>query len=212
MAIFLDELQAGSAQDLIGFPNLRTCMGLVLQTRAFLYGCHIAGMEQDTVAAQAEALKAYIRDVGGNVNNGVRLYGCCNWKARYEGGGRRAAWERELSEIARILGYTGTASGFDTGVVVSEPGVYLEYRPEYGKEKCRIFYKKDAKMGYATEFRQVSATGRGFKPFGTKPVSLTDDTLQLAAKGPNQFVDQKLSATGNLHELNYFLRLISFTV
>jgi hypothetical protein len=40
MAVYLNEGDIGVDKQVIGFPHLMICMGVVLETKAWLYGMH----------------------------------------------------------------------------------------------------------------------------------------------------------------------------
>ncbi len=205
MAVYLNESQAGCDNALVGFPHLLVCMGVVLETGAWLYGFHfdVPGESQ----AQAAAFAAFIADRGGTVANGVRLYGCANWSSRYGGGGKDA-WRTEMRNIATVLGYHGQVSGFNTAIINPQDGTYVEYLPDYAQQRCRIYYKRNEKMDYTTTAvanlpnrniagYRMNANGQMVPRTGY--VTYTSDA-QIQATQSNH---------GQLHELNYFLRLTS---
>ena len=88
MPIYLNENQAGSDRQAIGFPHLLICMGVVMQTGAWLYGYHFDNPNRTTESAAAFA--DFIASRGGKAANAVRLYGVANWSVRYHGGGKNA--------------------------------------------------------------------------------------------------------------------------
>jgi hypothetical protein len=207
MPVYLNESQAGCDQSVIGFPHLLVCMGVVLETKAWLYGYHFDEVG-DTQSAAA-AFAHFIQDRGGNTANGVRLYGCANWRARYDGGGRQA-WQNEMQTIANALGYTGKVSGFNTAIIDPQDGTYVEYIPEYAQRRCRIYYKRNEKMDY-TSGAARGLINRNFAAFKSQDGQIVPRTGYF-----NYTTDADIQATdsnkGALHELNYFLRLVSFDV
>jgi hypothetical protein len=209
MAVFLNEAQAGCDQTLIGFPHLLLCMGVVLQTNDWLYGYHFDA--PSATAAHATAFTAFIANRGGNVANGVRLYGCANWTSRYGGNGRQA-WKTEMQAIATALGYHGTACGFDTGIIAPRDGTYVEFRPDYAQHKCHIYYKRNEKVDYTTAAVTVIPTTNvaSFKRDRTTQQMVPSTGYVNYTTGADIQVTK--SNKGQLHELNYFLRLVSFTV
>jgi hypothetical protein len=164
MAIYLVEDHVGSDADTIGFPNLSTCVGLVVQTTTRLYGYHVVGHQEPLRVEQ-------FRDLIETTEPGARminLYGSCYWANRYASVGSTPLapqWEAEMKAIANTLGYTGLISGFDTGswyswnpaakIALSRikpvENTYLEYRRQPTSGKCAIFYKRMTKVDTATD-------------------------------------------------------------
>jgi hypothetical protein len=159
MPIYLIEDNIGSNADTVGFPNLSTCMGLVVQTTTRLYGYHVAGQQEPTKIEQFRELIT-ATEPGAQM---IRLYGSCYWANRYAslaGTALAPQWEAEMKAIATTLSYAGPVSGFDIGSWYSwspaakialsriKPGqnTYLEYRRQPTTGKCAIFYKRMAKV------------------------------------------------------------------
>lgn len=76
MAVYLDECQAGCDATDIGFPHVLQCMAVVLQTNAQFYGFHFDSPPRSQ--KYADAMLDFSQRKGGNVANGVRLYGACH--------------------------------------------------------------------------------------------------------------------------------------
>jgi hypothetical protein len=207
MAIYLNEAQAGCDQHVIGFPALKVCMGFVMQTRAWLYGMHFDD-PGDTVPL-ARALRDFIRERGGDVANAQVIYGACNWGSRYPGARRpRDLWKAEMRSIAEVLGFHGRARGFDTSIMPSTTGRYVEYHPQYPQRRCRIFYKAQDNQDFGSELlapakalTQSRGNVHSYKVFNGQPVEARGYVLLTTTS----------SATG-LAELDYSLRLERFTV
>lgn len=208
MVLYLNESQAGCDQDTVAFPHLLVCMGVVLETGARLYGFHFDN--QADSGSQAGLFAAFIANQNGTVPQGVRLYGCTNWKIRYPDRGR-AAWKAEMQAIASAIGYTGKVSGFDTGIINPQDGTYVEYIAEHAQGRCRIYYKRNEKMCY------TQTVVSGLNP----PQNLAS----YSKRGTDQFVPAQgyikhttgaaiygQSKKRRLHELNYFLRLVTFNI
>ena len=209
MAVFLNEAQAGCDQESIGFPHLLLCMGVVLQTNAWLYGYHFDA-PGDT-EANATAFAGFIANRHGKVANGVHLYGCANWVERYHGGGRRD-WRAEMGNIATTLGYQGKVSGFNTAIIDPRDGTYVEYVPEYSQHRCRIFYKRHEKMDYTSNSVRNLPT-RDIASFKlNKTTGQMGPTTGYVNYTSGAGIQVTRSNKGELHELNYFLRLVSFNV
>jgi hypothetical protein len=209
MPVYLNENQAGSDRAAIGFPHLLICMGVVMQTGNWLYGYHFDAPE--TTAENAVAFADFIRTRGGNAGNGVRLYGVANWSVRYPGGGK-SDWRAEMQNIATALGYHGRASGFDTGVIDPQDGTYVEFIPEFPQRRCRIYYKRNEKMTY---------TNAAVSPLPNRSMEAYSGNWLTGVMAPNTGIIKHTTGAdiiatpsnqGRLHELNYFLRLVTVTV
>jgi len=206
--VYLNEAQAGCDQELLGFPHLLICLGVVVQTGAWLYGYHFdrpSGTQQNAVA-----FADFIKTRGGGINNAVHLYGVCNWSSRYDNG--KDDWRAEMQAIAGVLGYHGKASGFDTSIIDPRHGTYVEFMPEYPQERCRIYYKRNEKMVFSNAkidilpTRTIASYTADFNTGAMRPqpgqIAYTADAAVKATS----------SNKGELHELNYFLRLVTTTV
>lgn len=207
MAVFLKEDQFGADDAVVGFPNLISCMGVVLLTKANQYGVHaVMHCGDDQVIPEfAKFLKR--EDVGTSVM--VGLYGCCNFKERYRTA-HASAWREEMRNIARTIGFSGTVRGFDTSIIAPAKGTYVEYRPNQAHDKCRVFYKRDEKMFYLPGIKEMvvlpgvfsaTPTGQG----GFKPTPSGEGKMAAS-------VTPSTGNHGQLHEVNYFLRMKSFNV
>jgi hypothetical protein len=207
MAVYLNEAQAGCDRHLVGFPALRVCMGVVLQTRAWLYAMHFD--DPGETRALAQGLLAFIRERGGNVANAEVLYGASNWASRY-GGARnlKNAWKDDMREIADVLGFHGRARGFDTSIIPSTTGRYVEFHPDYAQHRCRIFYKAqdDSEFGSsvlapAVALRQARGNVHTYKVHGGQAVDARGHVTLTTT-----------STAAGMAELDYALRLERFTI
>ncbi len=218
MTIYLDECQAGCDSSDIGFPHVLLCMAVVLQTRAWLYGFHF---DQPGLANEyMGALLDFIQRKGGDVTNGVRLYGCCNHAVRNTlrnapAGNARAAWRAEMQQIAATLGYHGRVSGFDTDIIDPQNGTYIEFHREQGKNRCRIYYKRHEKMAHNVN----TILPQNFQPAGTGNLNTWKPTTSQGAGAGGWISNRRLTTSADLaqgatkwHELNYALRLTTFQV
>lgn len=204
MAIYLNEDEFGTDAACIGFPHILLCMGVVVMTGNTLYGAHLGwpGGDSDVVIAELANLIA-ADGVGGDMQ---ALYGCCNRDVRFPGANnKKNAWKAEMAGYATVLGFTGQIYGFCTSIIAPQDGTYVEYHPQYLQRQCRVFYKRNEKMAYnggaapATMHRYNHYRGM-VVPFGTEPV--TTGAAVIATPGNR----------GRLHEVNYFLRMNSFSV
>jgi hypothetical protein len=202
MAVYLNEDQAGVDGALIGFPNLLVCMGVVLQTKAFLYGYHFTSSER--TAQAAPAFRAFIEGRGGNVANAVALYGCGNWHRKYQGS--KSEFEQEMRQIARALGYDGMIRGFDTSIIPAtniDDGRYVEYHRVHGQPQCRIFYKAHDN----TDFNQQYVLGCEMPRLGKVAAYKPGGFGHMVGSTP---MATPGTAVAGLAELNYQTRLKDF--
>jgi hypothetical protein len=208
MPVYLNEAQTGCDRALIGFPNLLLCMGFVVQTKAWLYGIHFDAPSQTD--ALAGALRGFIVERGGQIGNAVAIYGACNWNERYRDSGKKKdAWKAEMRAIASMLGYKGSAAGFDTSIIPStNKGRYVEYHPDYPQERCRIYYKGQDNADFtssglapAAALKQMRGNVHTYKVFNQQPIEPKGNVTLTTAS----------TATG-LAELDYALRLETFKI
>lgn len=202
MAIYLDENQLGRDANCIGFPHLLLCMGLVVMTDGTLYGAHLAlpgRQSDDVVPALADLIAA--RHAPADM---TALYGCCDRQARYQGSmNKKRAWKAEMRQHARRLNFNGEIYGFCTSIVSPQNGTYVEYLPQYPQRRCRVFYKRNEKMNYVRA--DGPANVRFYRPYTGATVNADRGTV-------NASVMATASNRGRLHEVNYFLRMSSFSV
>ena len=202
MTIYLDENQLGDDRNCIGFPNLMSCMALVVMTDRNLYGAHLAlpGEQSDAVVpALADLIAAHHAPADMKA-----LYGCCDRKARYQGSmNKKRAWKAEMRRHAQQLNFNGNIYGFCTSIVSPYNGTYVEYFPDYIQNKCRVYYKRNEKMNYV-------------KNYGPSNVQFHSPYTGLTANANLTTINASIIATdgnrGRIHDVNYFLRMTSFFV
>lgn len=217
MTVYLDECQAGCDATDIGFPHVLLCMAVVLQTNAQLYGFHFDSPTRSQ--GYADAMLDFIQRKGGNVANGVRLYGVCHHANRNTmraapGGNADAAWRAEMTLIAGRLGYHGPVTGFDTAIIDPRNGTYVEFHRVAGSTRCTVFYKRHEKVDHAIQ----RFLPHQYAPAGTGNVNTWRPGFNVG--DPGQWVSNRaLTTTADLganattwHRLNYFLRATSFAV
>lgn len=149
MAVFLAEHQIGFDANLVGFPSLGGCMGVVLEVPAGLYGFHFTPNSH----RQAGAMQTFVNNHDPNaLAAATHLYGSCRFGRRYAGADKAAAWRAEMIQVADMLGYTGPISGYDLSGSRHIPkdtkgaeSAYLEYRLG-GGGGCSVHFKRMAKM------------------------------------------------------------------
>lgn len=141
----------------------------------------------------------------------MALYGSAHWQNRYgKDVDGKSAWKNEMRVIAQAIGYTGQVFGFDTSIVPARDGHLVEYHPQHGQRKCRIFYKANDSSDFTTR----NATG----PDLTRQTHRSIVTFRSETTGDGVRVNMgrvthvSASHAVGLSELNYFLRQISFKV
>jgi hypothetical protein len=206
MAIYLNEDCLGLDDTLIGFPHLLLCMGVVLLTRNFMYGVHIVTASNQS--ATIPEFGNFLATQGVIPSDMISLYGSCNFKVRYGDNQRTEAWKTELRHIAGVIGFTGKAKGFDTSIIDPVDGTYVEYVRNPVSDKCKIFYKRNEKMNFTGYVQNVNFVKRGLNPVTLLPTS----SLVPGFTHSNANVIHTASNKGQLHEVNYFLRLKEFTI
>jgi hypothetical protein len=206
MAVYLNEKEFGSANDKVAFPHLLLCMGFVALTGNAMFGMH-SDTRQDS-GELAHELYGFMAGRGVNGGNIVALYGCGNWSVRYGFGNNLAAWKEEMRQVALAFGFNGPARGFDTSIIAPQDGTYVEYLPLYAQQRSRILYKRNEKMVYQNTSHYngppVNPDIKKFHAYGAI-VNVTYETT-----GGN--VIQTSGNQGNLHEVDYNARLMSFNI
>ena len=211
--ILLNECQCGVDATDLGFPHVLLCMAVVLQTNAYLYGMHFDSPPRTTELA--DALLDFIQRKGGNVANGVRLYGVCHHHNRNTNrappipNNADTAWRNEMQLIAQRLNYHGPVTGFDTTIIDPAQGTYIEFRRATGQTRCRIFYKRHEKMTHNSPY--VAAVNRPAPGSGNLNQWSVNNHAWMSPNPVTISGDLGPNAT-TMHELNYFLRATSFNV
>ena len=127
MAIYLAEDQVGSDPNLIGFPTLGGCMGIVIVTDTMMYGFHNPPGHNARVP---EFSKLY------NGQPARRMLSCCRWDKRYDGANQLGTtkfqqWVSEVKELAGLMKYSGPVSGINLSATLTAIGerdsAYCEY-------------------------------------------------------------------------------------
>lgn len=199
MPVYLAEEQAGSDPQVIGFPNIRLCMGVVLQTKAHLYGFHFSGLSKTEKYAQD--FLADLKKMGGDTENGVHLYGSCIRVNRYGGSASASqkAWKADMKLIAKVLGYSGPISGFDSEILSRKSNSsYIEYRANFAQGTCKIFH----------------ADGADVKDDAIQRRNAPKEVLSVNLGVTRPFISTNFSTTGGasmmeidpMTQVDYFLR------
>lgn len=217
MAKYLDERQIGFDLNVIGFPNLGDCLGVVLQTTAGLYGFHVFGLGGQMNSTFASYVSTHTSMSGAAMTH---LYGACYHPNRY-GGKNSPKWQAEMAKLATDLGYRGPVTGCDLskGTKIGKTeSTYAEFRRN-GKGECDMFYKRMSKMTTATS---PSGSGPDIKlirkdmaAMKSKGLTHDDTPIYMSAKLPGlETTASSIVATksnkGLLHQVKSG-RIISFT-
>jgi hypothetical protein len=110
------------------FPHLLVCMGFVAQTNNDLWGVHLttAGAHSQERDSQRAQLPTCTVAATARYGTGVST--------------PHVNWMDEMESFARVLGWHGSAHGFDTSILDPRNDTYVEYRRRLAG-LCRIFYK-----------------------------------------------------------------------
>lgn len=203
MAVYLDENMVGTDAQVIGFPHLLVCMGLLCMTDQNLYGVHLLEIE-DTNAA-VDGFRAWLGVLGVGGAQMRALYGSANFTIRYRNISGPSSnltdlWKVEMNRIAGRLGYRGPIYGFDTSIIAPQDGTYVEYRSQLPRTTCRVFYKRNEKMQYTTQQHNAGAPGMAkFNP-------------QTGQVDPAVFIRSSatIQPSSTMREVDYSTRLISY--
>jgi hypothetical protein len=203
MPVYLDENMLGTDPQLIGFPHLLVCMGLLCMTEQNLYGVHLTEIEDTNTAV--DGFRTWLGALGVGGTQMRALYGSANFTVRYRNiagphSDLTELWKVEMNRIAGRLGYRGPIYGFDTSIIHPQDGTYVEYRSQLPRTTCRVFYKRHEKMQYTTAQHNAGAP------------SLAKFNPHTGRIDPAVFI--RSSATtqpgSTLREVDYSTRLISY--
>jgi hypothetical protein len=224
MAIFLDENMMGADPDAVAFPHLLVCMGVVCVTNDRLFGIHLTTVRE--AKAVMPAFATWLRDQGVKGDAIRTVYGAANLEVRYGDGSvatLRDQWEKEMAQIAGVLGFSGKAYGFDASVITPKDGFYARFEAEHTTHTCKIFYKRNEKMFYLASDRYYFNLLR-VKPGETMPAFVRSDGVEVPEIVKPTKVDRVKSAIiaatvfptrsnkGLLHEVDYALRLMEVKI
>lgn len=132
----LFEDQAGNDANMIAFPSLIMCMGVVVEMNdGALLGAHVTPSDKET--SVMNALVTEISQHGGTMN---RMY-CASHYAKHTGYGAGT-----VAQKANAIGFHGTAYLIDLdNKSKSSAETYVDVRNN-GGSRCRIRYKRMAKI------------------------------------------------------------------
>src|ERR1044071_9574524 len=160
MPVYLAENDFGTDPQVIGFPHLLVCMGLVVMTDQNLYGVHLTAIE-DTNGI-VDGFRTWLAALGVAGAQKCAMYSSTNYTTRYcyvagPSSNLSDLWKTEMNRIAGRLGYHGPVYGFDTSVIEPKDGTYVEYQSQLPRAICRVFYKRHEKMQYVTQIHKAGA-------------------------------------------------------
>jgi len=214
MAIYLDEYMMGADSNVVAFPHLLVCMGVVCVTDDKLFGIHLVNPTETKEATSAFATWLHGQGVKGDA---IRtLYGAANLEVRYgDGSGAtlRNRWEQEMVQIAGVLSFSGKARGFDASVIAPKDGFYAEFQADHVRHKCKILYKRNEKMTYTSMVKGEGVLPPIFKvnPGGTTSV-VPPDVYPVNLATVNAAVKGTGSNKSLIHEVDWTLRLMKIVV
>ena len=173
MALFLSEDQVGSDQNMIGFPDLKLCMGMtVVMDDGSLIGAHIS--QESTEQALLNAILREVEDHGGTM---TLLYCAANYGAHCRG------TCRPVQGKAQAIGFRGTAYLFDFGFINDSGGAYVEVTSNGAGQTASLRYKRSSKMDYSD---------LGPAQGGLTQARMNKDTLQYEMRPPRLHVVQSV--------------------
>lgn len=139
MSLFLSEDQVGSDQNMIGFPDLKLCMGMtVVMDDGSLIGAHIS--QESTEQALLNELK---RKVEAHDSGMALLYFAANYTQHCRG------TCKPVQGKANAIGFRGTAYLFDFGFINDLGGAYVEVTSNGAGQPASLRYKRSSKMDYS---------------------------------------------------------------
>lgn len=127
MAVYLAEDQVGSDPNLIGFPTLGGCMGIVIVADTMMYGFHNPPGHNARVPAFAALYTG---------QPARRMLSCSRWDKRYDGAQNIGTtkfqqWVNEIKELAGLMKYSGPVSGINLSATLTaidaRDSAYCEY-------------------------------------------------------------------------------------
>jgi hypothetical protein len=205
MPVYLDEEMVGVDQNVVAFPHLLVCMGVVCMTERNLYGIHLTNVERTNMAM--DHFVNWLGSLGVTGNSIISVYGSANLPIRYQDVSGPSSnltdlWKTEMNRIAGKLGYRGPIYGFDTSILDPKDGTYVEYQSQLPRPTCRIFYKRNEKVAYtAGQYNGGAPNMAQIQGENLIPVIIPRTGASVIATKHNQ---------GLLHEVDYAIRLMSY--
>jgi hypothetical protein len=139
MPTYLMENEVDFATDVVGFPGIGSCMGMVLQTRNGMFGYHVPPGSEDRSRGFAQFVKQHA-----HYGEMIGMYTGCRFQVRWNGGGGAQKWREEVKYMATMIGYQGMIWGFDmtspgTGITAAaEDNAYIEFKLKAGRDTPTI--------------------------------------------------------------------------
>jgi hypothetical protein len=196
MPVYLNALEIGTADDVVGFPHGLPCMGVVAMTGNALFGLHLDATTPATRDGACRALHGFM--LARQAGPVVALYGSCNHAKRYpDTANRIAAWQAEMQVLAGCLGgWHGPARGFNTAFIEPRPGTFIVYRPDFAAARCQIHYKRNEPIDDA---RGGHAPAAGADPDIARYDPGRDAPIDLRSAATTAAIRQIWSDRGQLH-------------
>ncbi len=140
MAIYLDEEQIGTDANMIAFPHLVLCMGVVVVMRdGSLVGAHFT-----TTKTEQILLHGMRRTILGNGSGIDQLYCLANLSQHVDKHGGL-----DITGKARALGFTGEGYVADFGVFKPTHGTYAQVTTKGAGQRASVRCKLNEHMVYA---------------------------------------------------------------
>lgn len=136
MAVYLNEREVGFDPQVIGFPSIDSCMGIVVVTNNGLFGLHnLGGSGNHEWAGKAATFATYFNRHF--LRSGItRIYGATHVLRRGYAAPQRTSWIGELTAFAGALNFNGPIRGISLTSNVSE---YVEFTK--AGDKCVVMVK-----------------------------------------------------------------------
>jgi hypothetical protein len=193
--LYLMSREVGRDANCIGFPSVKSCLAVVVQTTQELIGWHVFNTPRNQTITDAGAFAQYVT---ANANgHAVRLYGATTRAER----GNNPGWKQELLDIAQALHYHGPATAFDMNV--AGEGSYVEFVRDANARKCDIYFKRNSKMTYTTTDTDIHAMVQRYVNAGNLTFLYGGDD-DIAPIYTNAQVNTATSKKGRLNSASWF--------
>lgn len=139
MALYLDEDTVGSDANIIAFPHLLLCMGLVVR----LADHTLVGTHFSTPSTERSLLSMMRHEVRAANSAMTQLY-CASDLAKHVGqcGGL------DINGKAAGLGFTGPGFIFDFGYMNPTNGAYVQFTSNVGADRLSVRFRLNEHMTY----------------------------------------------------------------
>ncbi len=178
MAIYLDENMVGSDANMIAFPHLVLCMGVVLvMSDGSLIGAHFT-----TPDVEKGILNMMVREVAGSGQTMNQMYCIADLAEHIQKYGGQ-----DINGKAAGLGFTGQGYVIDLGCNNPADGCYAQVTSNGSAQRATVRTKLNEKMDYtftADAGPNVTKVGMGTMQRGqeTRAFTIGSKTTAAAAK------------------------------